>query len=472
MDVENIRRWIAVVAASFLLAAVAAAPPAGATSPGLDISWPQCPGLAVGAAGGFSVVGLTNGLAYTDNPCLATEWRWASSTGTPAGLYLVLNSGPFGGTDAAYAYGAGAIDHALATMASTSITAPLIWLDVETGKFWSADQAANAAVVHGAIDRLHARGLGAGIYSTAYQWAVIAGADRPGGPIWVAGTPGYAGVQSYCSSAHAFAGGQPWIVQLPPSPLDVDVLCPAGEAGLGSMFHVGPSVDPPMTLAISGAPYWRGWDIARGVAFAAGGGGVEVDGYGGLHPFSTGGARPANVTSAPYWKGWDIARGLALVPTGGGYVVDGWGGLHPFAQAGTTMPPPVATSVYWPGWDVARGVALMPDGRSGYVLDGWGGLHPFATAGASMPPNVHGAPYWPGWDIARGITILADGSGGYIVDARGGLHPFSIGTGRAPPAVQGRYWAAALVRGAGVVADGTVLTLDGWGGFHTALPVN
>ncbi len=106
------------------------------------------------------------------------------------------------------------------------------------------------------------------------------------------------------------------------------------------------------------------------------------------------------------------------------------------------------------------------------MLDAWGGLHPFAAAGEKAPPAVNGNAYWPGWDIARGVVILPDGSGGYVVDARGGMHPFAIGTGTPPPALQGRYWPSALVRGAGVLASGAALTLDGWGGLHAAMPTS
>ena len=464
----SIRGVVAAIAATMVLGAGAL--PAGATPSGYDVSWPQCPAVALGPAGGFTIVGLTNGRAYTDNPCLATEWRWAASTGAPAGLYLVINSGPDPGPAAAYLWGAGAVDHALTTMAANHISAPLVWLDVETGKFWSGDKAANAALVRGAIDRLHSHGLGSGIYSTSYQWGVITGGDTPGGPIWVAGTPGYASVGSYCTSAHAFAGGQPWIVQLPPSPLDVDVLCPVGEASLASAFHIGPSAEPPMPVTASGSPYWRGWDIARGLTLDGKGGAIELDAWGGLHPFSIGGATPAPVTAATYWKGWDIARGVAMLPTGGGYVVDGWGGLHPFAQVGSAPPVTIPTSDYWPAWDVARGIALMPGGRSGYVLDGWGGLHPFAATGTPLPPVVTDAPYWPGWDIERGVVLRSDGTGGYEVDAHGGMHPFTVGGGSPPPALQGRYWPNPLIRGAGLLPSGIGLTLDGWGGLHAAVP--
>src|SRR5207302_1860659 len=126
------------------------------------------------------------------------------------------------------------------------------------------------------------------------------------------------------------------------------------------------------------------------------GAGYVLDGWGGLHPFD---GAPA-LLGGPYWRGWDIARGLALAPGGGGYVLDGWGGIHAFDGA-----PPVRGAPYWPGWDIARGIALLRDGTGGYVVDGWGGLHPFAVGAGPMPGPSAGGAWWPGWDIARDAAL-------------------------------------------------------------------
>jgi hypothetical protein len=59
------------------------------------------------------------------------------------------------------------------------------------------------------------------------------------------------------------------------------------------------------------------------------------------------------LATTAYWRGWDIARGLAILPGGGGgYVVDGWGGFHPIGAA-----PAVDAPVYTPGRDAVRGAA-------------------------------------------------------------------------------------------------------------------
>ena len=145
--------------------------------------------------------------------------------------------------------------------------------------------------------------------------------------------------------------------------------------------------------------------------------GVTLDGWGGLHPF---GGLSLNTAGAPYWQGWDIARGIAVIADGsGGWTLDGWGGIHPWGNA-----PAVAGNPYWQGVDIARALYMLPDKASGYVLDGYGGVHPFGP----NAPALSGAPTWKGWDIARGLDIHLNESGvpdgGVIMDAWGHAHPF------------------------------------------------
>src|SRR5438132_8325778 len=161
----------------------------------------------------------------------------------------------------------------------------------------------------------------------------------------------------------------------------------------------------------------------RDVALRSDGSGYVLDGWGGVLPF---GGAPA-VSGAPSWPGFDIARRIALRQDGkSGYVLDGWGGLHPFGGA-----PAASGYPYWQGWDIARSFALRSDGRSGYVLDGYGGVHAFGGARAAS-----GFDYWPNFDIARDIALRGDGVSGYVLDGYGGLHPF----GGAPAAGGYAYW--------------------------------
>jgi hypothetical protein len=194
--------------------------------------------------------------------------------------------------------------------------------------------------------------------------------------------------------------------------------------------------------------------------------GWELDGWGGLHAFGDVASLPP-VLGAPYWRGWDIARGVATTASGWGVVVDGWGGLHAF-RAGASTVPQLRSSAYWPNWDIVRGVALLPDGSGGVVLDAWGGLHPFSAAGG-RPPTVTSAAYWPGHDVARGDAINATGTGGYVIDEHGALHAFTLDRGSPPPrVVSAASWPTRdIARGVALLPNGTSgFSVDGYGGLH------
>lgn len=101
--------------------------------------------------------------------------------------------------------------------------------------------------------------------------------------------------------------------------------------------------------SVTGGAYWPGWDIARAVVLVPGSSasaysGYILDGFGGLHPFASSGVTlPPALSGAPYWSGWDIARSVVLsaqTPTQG-YMLDGIGGFHPLGGAS-----PVATPNY------------------------------------------------------------------------------------------------------------------------------
>ena len=153
------------------------------------------------------------------------------------------------------------------------------------------------------------------------------------------------------------------------------------------------------------------------------GGGVVLDGWGGLHQF---GGVQLNTTRAPYWSRWDIARSLVVRSDGsGGWVLDGYGGIHAFGAAPATTSP-----AYWSGWDIARSMIFtsrgsdgFPDGRQGYLLDGFGGLHQWGGA-----PALAGLPYTPNQDIWRGAEIhyAASGvpDGGWEMDRWGHISAF------------------------------------------------
>src|SRR6478752_2613760 len=99
-----------------------------------------------------------------------------------------------------------------------------------------------------------------------------------------------------------------------------------------------------------GSPHFPG-DYARSIAVTPDGKGFAVlDGYGGYHPF---GNAPA-VSGLPYWPGWDIARSIAFRPGGGLYMLDGFGTVWNRGGA------PQYCSPYF-GWDIARDITAWPD---------------------------------------------------------------------------------------------------------------
>ena len=170
---------------------------------GYDISWPQCGGPYPGLdAGVFGIVGVNAGRPYTFNPCFADEFSWARNGGLQPTIYINLQygesgAGPLSCEDEdhgclAYNYGFGAaryaFDMAWDTTGGEAQLVPIWWLDVETMNTWNGDTGLNAQVIQGAVDYLKDQARAPGVYSTAFQWAEIAGGFAPEGVMgWVAG---------------------------------------------------------------------------------------------------------------------------------------------------------------------------------------------------------------------------------------------------------------------------------------------
>ncbi len=211
---------------------------------GYDVSWPQCVGGLPAAPGSVMIVGATGGRPFTENPCFADEYAWASRQGIQPALYLNLDyprgsgaargqSGPRGAclphdeTCRAYNYGANAAIYAEQLARSHGIVPSTWWLDVETANYWSPNPALNAQVIQGAVDALRSRGRTVGLYSVAFMWERIAGSYAPGLPNWVAQTNPGLPPRAYCSPSHAFGGGVVSMVQSwdAVQKLDLDLLC-------------------------------------------------------------------------------------------------------------------------------------------------------------------------------------------------------------------------------------------------------
>ncbi|MDQ6617436.1 MAG: hypothetical protein M3083_22480 [Actinomycetota bacterium] len=223
------RRWrgrmvVPVVAAVVLLAS-SMGPATAASTLGSDISWPQC-GQAYPSKPAFGIVGANDGRPYTTNPCLVSEFGWASTSGTVEFYMNTANPGVALGDAFNYGYNAARYAYSYATSRVAAGPGHLWWLDVETGNSWSDDQGANTAVIAGSIAFFRAQGVLIGIYSTRYQWGVITGgASIPSVPNWVPGAQSAAQAPSFCAARRSFTGGPVVMAQFT-TDFDYDYLCP------------------------------------------------------------------------------------------------------------------------------------------------------------------------------------------------------------------------------------------------------
>src|SRR4051812_37666154 len=207
------RLFVAVLGAAVLAAGIGTAAVALGRY-GNDISWPQCGG-AFPTKAGVGIIGVTGGRPFTQNPCLAAEWQWATTAkGAPA-YYMNLNN--TGAADPA-GYGAQAAAYALNYASSQTGASSAVnhtwWIDVETANTWSSNQAANAAVVQGALKYLKQHtAKPVGFYPPGYQGGVTTGGVRRGAPVWAAGASSAASAPSMCGTG--FPGKPVKMVQYP-----------------------------------------------------------------------------------------------------------------------------------------------------------------------------------------------------------------------------------------------------------------
>jgi hypothetical protein len=324
------RRWIlhagaplvalaaVVVLQGPLPAGAAAGPPAGGSS-GHDIGWPQC-GSSFPADGSFGIVGISNGRAWSQNPCLASEYQWAAGYPRTPDVYMnTANPAPHssyywpatGSRDPALCRDASvttdpgcAYDYGWHTAADAMATEKRVlgssavgwwWLDVETSNTWNGDSSSNAADVQGSIDYLLAQHVaGVGVYSTGYQWTTITGGyststaaqyasgwssefTSPNGisqsPSWVAGASGPSDAPSYCSSS--FLGTSTWLVQYIAGGFDVDYACgtttppppnPQYAITVPGTSNATPGATARITVTLTSS---GGWSGAIGVSVTA-----------------------------------------------------------------------------------------------------------------------------------------------------------------------------------------------------------
>ncbi len=236
-------------------------PPVGGTLVGADIGWPNCPkGMGIPqrptegqpmptAQARFVVLGLTNGPAFTPNPCLAAQVAWARARHLWTGAYSVTSFPTaaqlrrWGGSGTALQrlrrVGVAQARTNLAVMHRAGLRAPFVWVDVEPvpGWPWSASRAANNAVVDGVLAGYRAAGVGVGLYTYGAGWREITGGRQlPSLPTWLpSGRDTLAAAAARCRATSP-SGGPVWLGQSTASSRDVNVTCP-GVTGTAAGPH-------------------------------------------------------------------------------------------------------------------------------------------------------------------------------------------------------------------------------------------
>jgi Putative peptidoglycan binding domain len=128
----------------------------------------------------------------------------------------------------------------LAAMRRAGLRSPMVWLDVEYGGVpWSANVAANNAVINGVIAGYRAGGVRAGIYSYLSAWrALTGGRSLPGMPTWVPVGQRPLGVAAATCALRSYSGTMPWLTQWGNSVRDYDLTCPGivGKPATGSVL--------------------------------------------------------------------------------------------------------------------------------------------------------------------------------------------------------------------------------------------
>lgn len=234
---------------------------------GADVSWPQCPeGMGIPEkptlglpmplpSAEFVIMGLTNGPAFTPNPCLADQVAWVKERQLMAAAYAVNSypdpetlaeygpKGPYDGSTRLGALRNVGYQQAmfnLRTMRSAGLATPMIWLDVEPVPIfeWSSDPVANAAVVEGAARGYTDAGLQIGAYSTPLLWEAVVGDFTLGGiPEWrAAGETSREEALERCGEEWSFQGGPGVIGQWVEDNRDLNVTCPGAARQMFRWF--------------------------------------------------------------------------------------------------------------------------------------------------------------------------------------------------------------------------------------------
>jgi len=208
----------------------------GSSQTGYDISYPQCPSNFP-RDGAFGIVGVTNGKAFSTNPCVASKYQWAAGRTRPPAFYMnTANPGPitpnwpcadpnsYNDTSCAYSYGWNAAAYAFGLAPAGTGATHDWWLDIETANSWNGNYTSNQAAINGFVAYLKGQGVArVGLYSTASQWQAITGGYNPGLPNWIAGN-NTKSASGLCGTI-GFSGGQVLLAQYRAKGFDADYAC-------------------------------------------------------------------------------------------------------------------------------------------------------------------------------------------------------------------------------------------------------
>jgi hypothetical protein len=202
----------------------------------------------------FVIVGLTNGRAFTPNPCLERHLAWVRSHHVQAAAYAFAtypnraqlrrfrHSGPYAGQGRVSALAN--VGHATARynvrlMQAHGFVTPHVWLDVEPSSTrpWSHRRAWNRAVVRGWVRGYRDAGYTVGFYSTTNIWHGILGRMRLGLPEWRTAGPVSPRTALGKCSRDPIQGGPAVIAQWWTDHRDFDRLCPGTSGAMEQYFH-------------------------------------------------------------------------------------------------------------------------------------------------------------------------------------------------------------------------------------------
>ncbi|WP_377959667.1 FG-GAP-like repeat-containing protein [Arthrobacter flavus] len=324
MMARSLRRLALAIGTSLalLFGFITVAPPAQAAPLyGHDISWPQCPSAVGGfglplppASTQFVVVGLTKGLPFTENPCLASQVAWTKTNNKPTHGYTMAgyptatqlstygSRGPWGSNTRAGRLsnvGYSEARFAVASMNRIGFRPPVVWIDVEPrpAQPWpastTAQQRDNRLIIEGLMRGLRDAGFSYGLYSYTSGWAEITGSWwLPGVPVWAT-----AGRLDYPTEAldrcwqPSFSGGRVYLSQWYDDTRDYDLTC--------EPYAFTPLAIPASTLSRSTADFNGDWNndiLAR----------VTATGDLRMYPGKGDGTAWGGVRIGAGWNGFDV----------------------------------------------------------------------------------------------------------------------------------------------------------------------